>query len=147
MNTKHDIECLTLNCRISSSEYPSLWMIFICLTSVDFPLSPVPRMRILKTFPSSALTGETCFAASCAFSFFQEMPPRECNLARRSSSGIKQLPILSSMQSGEKSKLIIIGWMGQYVNGWWVEGQWSGKIMGCQRITRLVAMQLSPLKW
>ena len=53
-NTRIIIESIRLprtvsvKLSISFSVKPFIWMIFICLTTVDFPDSPVPNSKILK---------------------------------------------------------------------------------------------------
>jgi len=48
---------VTFHCRRSCCEKPAVWMRRICLRTVDFPLSPAPRLTTLAWFVQSRSLG------------------------------------------------------------------------------------------
>lgn len=59
------LSLITATCSLfSRSLNPFTWMIFICLRTVDFPDSPVPRRRILMAFLNSSDRPESLLSLS-----------------------------------------------------------------------------------
>lgn len=61
----HSITLFNINGRMSSRSSavkPELWMIFICLTIVLFPLSPAPRRRSFTSLSSLRLSSLSCWS-------------------------------------------------------------------------------------